>query len=193
MTDPVVHLLAGPNGAGKTTLHDKVLGPATRLPFVNADLIAADRWPGDEQRNGRAASIAAAEVRDALIAERQSFITETVFSHSSKVELVSRLLRCGYRIHLHVIIVPLGLTVARVMNRVDNGGHAVPEDKIRERYARLWPLVAQAIALAHEATVYDNSNTARPYRVVAQFISGRPFGTIRWPTWAPSELVPLTT
>ena len=119
MTDPVVHILAGPNGAGKTTLYDKVLRPATLLPFVNADVIAADRWPGDEERQGRDASMAAAELRDALVADRKSFITETVFSHPSKVELVAQLLRSGYRIHLHVVIVPLGLTVARVKNRVD--------------------------------------------------------------------------
>ena len=193
MTDQVIHLLVGPNGAGKTTLYDKVLGPATQLPFVNANLIAEDRWPGDEERHGRDASVAAAEVRKTLIADRQSFITETVFSHPSKVELVTRLISSGYRVHLHVIIVPVNLTVARVTNRVDNGVHSVHENKIRERYARLWPLVADAIRLAHEATVYDNSNATRSHRVVTQFISGRPFGNIDWPKWAPPELVALAT
>ena len=193
MTDPAVHLLAGPNGAGKTTLYDKVLRPATQLPFVNADMIAADRWPGDEERHGHDASVAAAEWRDALIADRRSFITETVFSHPSKVELVTRLISSGYRVHLHVIIVPVQLAVARVSNRVDNGGHAVPEDKVRDRYDRLWPLVAESIHLAHEATVYDNSSSTRPHRVVSQFIYGRPIGTIDWPEWAPTELVALTT
>jgi predicted ABC-type ATPase len=53
-------------------------------------LINADRWLGDEERHGRDASVAAAELRDVLIADRQSFITETVFSHPSKVELVKR-------------------------------------------------------------------------------------------------------
>lgn len=193
MTDPVVLLLVGPNGAGKTTLYDRVLGPATRLPFVNADLIAKDRWPGEEEQHGWAASIAAAEVRDALIAHRESFITETVFSHPSKVELVSQLIDAGYRVHLHVVIVPEKLAVARVVNRIDNGGHAVPETKVRERFARLWPLVATAITLAHETTVYDNSNAAQPYRLVALFISGRSFGTVSWPSWAPPELREIGT
>ena len=48
MGDPVLHLVAGPNGAGKTTFHDRVLAPATSLPFVNADHLAARHWPGDE-------------------------------------------------------------------------------------------------------------------------------------------------
>jgi len=193
VTDPAIHLLAGPNGAGKTTLYDKVLRPATQLPFVNADMIAADRWPGHEERHGHDASVAAAELRDTLIADRQSFITETVFSHPSKVELVTRLISSGYRLHLHVITVPVHLAVARVTNRVDNGGHSVPADKVRDRHARLWPLVAEAIHLAQEATVYDNSSSTRPHRVVSRFISGRPIGTIDWPLWAPPELVALTT
>jgi len=192
VTDPVAHLLAGPNGAGKSTLYDKVLGPATLLPFVNADVIAAERWPGDEERHGRDASTAAAELRDALIVGRRSFITETVFSHTSKVELVSRLVQVGYRVHLHGVIVPMELSVARVANQVDNGGHSVPVDKVRARFVRVWPLVAEAIGLAQEATVYDNSSAVRPHRIVAQFISGRSFGDVVWPWWAPPELVALT-
>ena len=47
MTDPVLHVLAGPNGAGKTTFYQRVLAPVTHLRFVNADLIAAEVWPGD--------------------------------------------------------------------------------------------------------------------------------------------------
>ena len=41
MGDPVLHLLAGPNGAGKSTFYQEILGPATGLPFVNADEIAS--------------------------------------------------------------------------------------------------------------------------------------------------------
>lgn len=40
MPIPVLHVIAGPNGAGKTTYYEALLGPTTRLPFVNADQIA---------------------------------------------------------------------------------------------------------------------------------------------------------
>lgn len=62
-------------------------------------------------------------------------------SYASKVELVQQLIRSGYRVHLQVILVPVNLTVARVTNWVENGGHSVPEDKIQERYVRLWFLL----------------------------------------------------
>ena len=56
MSTPVLHLLAGPNGSGKTTFYEQVVAPATHLPFVNADHIAADRWPGEELQHGHEAS-----------------------------------------------------------------------------------------------------------------------------------------
>ena len=40
-----------------------------------------------------------------------------------------------------------------VQQRIERGGHAVPEDKIRARYARLWSHVARAIALVPAAFV----------------------------------------
>lgn len=188
MTDPVLHLLVGPNGAGKSTFFERVLGPSTHLEFVNADVIAASHWPGREVERAYDAARLAAEAREALIATRQSFAAETVFSHDSKVDLVHRCVEQGYLVSLHVILVPADLAVARVRNRVDVGGHAVPEEKIRDRYARLWTLVRAAITLTHEAFVYDNSRAATPFRLVATFRSGQLTGDAAWPTWTPNEL-----
>ena len=81
--DPVLHLLAGPNGSGKTTLARRVLLPATGLPFVNADDIAAQRWPTAQAEHAYEASARAAALREQLLKDRTSFITETVFSHES--------------------------------------------------------------------------------------------------------------
>lgn len=192
MSDPVLHLLAGPNGAGKTTFHDRVLGPATGMPFVNADQLAALRWPGDELARGHDAARLAAEDRAALFAARRSFITETVFSHVSKLEMVDRAQSLGYLVTLHVVMVPEALSVLRVPERVRNGGHDVPEQKVRARWHRLWPLVADAIAVANEAHLYDNSSARFPYRRVASFWRGAPVGAAEWPAWTPPVLVDLT-
>ena len=41
-------LVVGPNGAGKTTFVELVLAPLRPgVTFVNADVIAAARWPDD--------------------------------------------------------------------------------------------------------------------------------------------------
>lgn len=186
--DPVLHLLAGPNGSGKTTLAQRVLLPATHLPFINADVIAAARWPGQELERAREASQAAAAERDKLISQRVSFITETVFSHSSKVDLVRDAQHAGYRVTLHIVVVPEDVTVERVTERVRRGGHAVPESTIRARYRRLWPLVVQARALADQSFVYDNGTAAAALQLAASYERGVLLGSATWPEWTPCEL-----
>jgi len=172
MADPVLHLIAGPNGAGKSTLFERVIGPVTKLELVNADVIAGREWPDDAGAHAYDAARLAAERRGELLAARTSFVTETVFSHGSKVDLVKAAVEAGYLVTLHVVLVPEDLAVARVANRVENHGHDVPEEKVRSRYARLWSLVAEAVVLVDEATVYDNSSGSEPFRVVAAFDRG---------------------
>ena len=190
--DPVLHVLAGPNGAGKTTFYERVLQPATGLPFVNADVIAARRWPHAAAMHGHEAAQLAAAERARRIADRRSFVAETVFSHESKLQLIRDANDAGFHVTLHVVLIPEELAVARVVDRVANGGHHVPENKIRERYRRLWSLIAEAITLAEQAIVYDNTTATSPFRLVATFVDGRPVDQPTWPKWTPSELTDLT-
>lgn len=170
MGDPVLHLLVGPNGSGKSSLWTYVLEQELHLEFVNVDAIA--------------------ERRAELLTEPHSFVTETVFSHPSKVELVRSAVAAGYLVTVHVLAVPESLAVDRVGSRVENGGHAVPDDKIRGRYGRLWAHVAAAIALAERTRVYDNTVAAKPFRLVAEFERGARLWS-DWPPWMPDELSDL--
>jgi predicted ABC-type ATPase len=182
---PVLHVVAGPNGSGKTTFCTRLLIPATRLPFVNADEIARARWPGREEAHGHDAARAAEEQRNRRLAARASFIAETVFSHPSKLELIQQATAAGYLVTLHVVLVPEDLSVARVRLRQEQGGHSVPIAKVRARYRRLWPLLQKAALAADEAVVYDNSRAATPFRVVARYRNGQPELAAAWPEWSP--------
>src|SRR5580698_3278338 len=174
-------LVVGPNGAGKSTFVRLTLAPVLpRSSFVNADLIAQQRWPDEAEAHSYEAARIAAATREALIARREPFIAETVFSHPSKLELLRQSAAAGYYTAVHVMLVPEVLAVARVSARVIAGGHDVPEEKIRQRYRRLWPLVADAIVLADTATVYDNSHRKGPM-VVAEFSHGFVLGNPLWP------------
>jgi len=184
LSDPILHVIAGPNGAGKTTFYEEVIAPIP-LEFVNADMIAAQRWPGDEVAHGYEAARIAAISRDAMFAAGASFATETVFSHPSKVDLVRRAMNDGYKVTLHIILIPEGLAVARVADRVINGGHAVPESKIRERHHRLWAHVVDAIELATVAHVYDNTSARDPFRLIATYVAGQLTYQLEWPSWTP--------
>lgn len=180
-------LVVGPNGAGKSTFVEFVLADARPgVAFVNADVIAAERWPDDPLSHAYEAAQAAERARDALVARGESFIAETVASHESKVDLVRRARDAGFYVHLIVVAVPEEYSVQRVLARVASGGHDVPEDKIRSRWRRLWGNVVTMIELADSAEVFDNAGPG-PI-TIATFVGGDIVGAARSPSWAPAAL-----
>jgi predicted ABC-type ATPase len=181
-------LVVGPNGAGKSTFVELVLADLRHgVPFVNADEIAKVRWPDDPAAHSYDAARVAERTRIRLIEAGAPLIAETVFSHPSKLELIDAARAAGYTVALQVLLVPEDLAVARVAHRVAAGGHPVPEEKIRARYRRLWPLVAEAVARSDTARIWDNSRRDGPEEV-ALFAGGVPIGRCRWPGWTPDAL-----
>lgn len=185
-------LIAGPNGAGKSTFAELILLPSlpAGTPFINADIIAAQLCPSDPAAAAYDASKAAATARGALLTAGRSFATETVFSHPSKLDLVRDAHAAGYIVSLYVLMVPEEVSVRRVAARVAAGGHAVPEDKIRGRYRRLWTQIVRACRVADRTSFWDNSNPIRP-TAVAMYNEGRPIGATAWPEWTPAVLLEL--
>lgn len=181
-------LVVGPNGAGKSTFIEFTLAPLLPgSPVVNADEIAKHRWPGAAVEHAYEAARVAADTRARLIELGESFIAETVFSHPSKLDLIDAAHAAGYTVMLHVVLIPEELAVERVRYRVLAGGHQVPEDKIRQRYRRLWDLVVIAAMRAEATSFYDNS-TRRGPRIVAQLNAGFEVGAPSWPIWTPVAL-----
>ena len=184
-------LIVGPNGAGKTTFYEQVIAPdRPGLPFVNADRIAKDRFPGQELERAYAAGEIAACARDALIDARLDFCTETVFSHESKVALVRTAADAGYDVVLQVIMIPLKLSGPRVATRVASGGHDVPAHKLESRYERLWPHVVTTAPHCQRAVFYDNSTDDGPIEVASYRYSVADY-LPRWPDWTPEPLLAL--
>jgi predicted ABC-type ATPase len=182
-------LVVGSNGAGKSTFIEFTLAPLLAgSPVVNADEIAKHRWPDAPLEHAYDAARIAADTRTKLIDLGESFIAETVFSHPSKLDLVEAAHAAGYTVALHVLLIPEELAVERVRHRVRAGGHQVPEEKIRQRYQRLWDLVAAAAYRAETTTFYDNS-TRRGPRIVVRLNAGFEAGSPTWPIWTPTVLV----
>ncbi|MEO3432592.1 AAA family ATPase [Inquilinus sp. CAU 1745] len=151
-------VLAGPNGAGKSTLYVTRVAPRFAGPFINADIIQRDEL-GDPSpaASYQAARLATARRAD-FLAQGRDFVTETVFSHPSKLDLIDEAHTRGFTvIVMHVGVNSPDLSVARVSARVGEGGHTVPEDKIRARYVRGGALIREAVLKADRGMVYDNS------------------------------------
>jgi len=155
---PTLFLIVGPNGAGKTTFYETVLKNRVTAPFVNADFIQRDELKDPSMEASYAASRIAAERRETHIQKRESFVTETVFSHRSKLDLIKTARDAGFRIVVfHLDIISGDLAVARVNARIAEGGHPVPDDTVRQRYARNKTLIRQAVLLADVALLCDAS------------------------------------
>lgn len=184
-------LIVGPNGAGKTTLYERVIAPGRPgLPFVNADRIAHERFRGSEIEHAYEAAGIAAAARTALIEARLDFCTETVFSHQSKVNLVTTAAAAGYDVVLHVVMIPFSLSELRVGARVHSGGHGVPTAKLGPRYERLWPHIVAAIPGCYRAVFYDNAHDEGPTEVAAYRFGVTDYHP-RWPSWTPEPLIAL--
>lgn len=167
---PIIVALAGPNGAGKSTFYEAFLS-STGLRFINADEIGRLTDMGAYD-----AALLADALREELVAAGESFIFETVLSDpvGAKINFLVDAHARGY----HVVVCFIGLDSAatsdeRVAMRVLQGGHDVPTEKVRDRYARSLENLAQAILKLPTVWVYDNSDLAHPFRKVAEFDARR--------------------
>jgi len=160
IANPEVFIIAGPNGAGKTTFAREFLPQEAKCKvFINADLIAAGLSPfSPETAALQAGRLMLAQIEHHF-QKRESFAVETTFAGRAYLQAITRWKEAGY----HVTIIFLKLSsvqeaVARVRQRVLQGGHDIPDDVIARRFEPgfrhfedLYKAKADAWAL------YDNS------------------------------------
>jgi predicted ABC-type ATPase len=176
---PVLVFVAGPNGAGKSTFFAEYL-ERLGLPYVNADDIARGLRAADPGASrdaiDRRAFREAERLRAALMEAGVSFGTETVFSdpRGAKVRFLEAARMRGFVTFLVFIgLDSAALSIARVHQRTRQGGHDIPDAKLRARFPRTLDNVRAAVPLVDEAVLFDNSSFDTPYRMVAVYERGR--------------------
>jgi predicted ABC-type ATPase len=182
---PVIVALAGPNGAGKTTFYHAHLQPAA-LRFINADVLAREL-----NLDPYAAARVADALRRQLVAQRESFVFETVFSDpvGDKLTFLKEAAKKDYPIILCFIgISGPEVSEERVAMRVSQGGHDVPSEKLLTRFPRTLANLKAAIRDLPHVWIFDNDDLRTPFRQVAVFENGR-LVTLHKP--APKWLTPL--
>lgn len=120
------------------------------------------------------AAVAADFVRQKLLERGVSFTFETVMSSPDKVALLERARGLGYRTYLYFVATddPI-INISRVRNRVLQGGHPVPDDKVASRYQRSLDLLVDAIRHTDRAYIFDNSSHEQERRWLAEVTDGR--------------------
>lgn len=108
-------------------------------------------------------------IRFEFLALKISFTFETVMSHQSKVEFLKQAQQQGFKTYLYyVATVDPAINIGRVHYRVQTGGHAVPEHKIRERYYRSLDLLMHAIEYSDRCFLFDNSSHGQKASFLAE-------------------------
>lgn len=157
---PHVLVIAGPNGAGKTTVSPILLNESLDIKhFVNADAIAAGLSAFAPEKAAIQAGRAMLNRIDYLSRENENFAFETTLASRSFAPKLINLKKQGYLFHLTFLMLDSSeLAISRVEERVNMGGHTVPETTIRRRYEgglRNFFQLYQPIANSWQ--LYDNS------------------------------------
>lgn len=169
MQHPNLYIIAGPNGAGKTTAAYNLLPDVLHCPnFVNADEIARGLSPfAPETVSFQAGRIMLQRI-DELLPQKVDFAIETPLSTRSYVQLVRRAQALEYKVHLIFFFLENEeQAIARVAQRVSNGGHGIPEEDIRRRFTRgIYNLINLYMPICDSVLVYNNMRT--PAQLVAR-------------------------
>jgi predicted ABC-type ATPase len=153
-------IIAGPNGAGKTTFAGAFLPEEADCPrFINADLIAAGLSPfAPGAAAVRAGRLMLREIK-VCVARDESFAFESTLSGRGYLRHIRDWRKRGYHVSLFFLSLPsVDLAIARVAERVRQGGHDVAEAVIRRRFTSGLGNFERHYRAAVDAwALYDNS------------------------------------
>lgn len=174
-------VFAGPNGSGKSTL--------TSLAEKVGDYINADDIKSSLKCSDLEAANYAKAMREHCIAEHKDFTFETVLSTPMNLELLRQAKENDYFIRCYyVLTTSYKVNIARVYNRVNNGGHDVPKDKIRDRYDRALALIPELIPICDICNIYDNTNEL--FRIFSKKLETYRLWENRY--WSKDRIIALT-
>ena len=172
----IVIALAGSNGAGKSTFYESFLADSG-LRFVNADVLSASLNVSPYE-----AAELASSLRAALVAQRESFIFETVLSDpvGEKVDQLATYVALGYTVVLIFIRIDSAEeSIKRVAMRVSQGGHDIPDEKLLARFERTQANLKRAIERLPYVIVYSNDDLAHPYKLLELVRNGKSISNLQ--------------
>ena len=170
-TVPYLYIIAGCNGAGKTTASFTILPEMLKCKeFVNSDEIAKGLSPFNSDSIAvavEASRIMYKRIKE-LIAAGETFAMETTLATRSVANLIREAQKEGYYVTLlYFWLNTPELAIERVKMRVSAGGHNIPEETIRRRYAAgIRNLFELYLSISDYWMIADNSMS--PMQIIAK-------------------------
>jgi predicted ABC-type ATPase len=136
MSEPHLVIVGGPNGSGKSTFADEY-SARYAIPYLGADSIAAELAPDNPLSVRVEAGKQFVHRLTDAIAAGESRIVESTLSGKGLERHIGLARQAGYRISLvFVTLDSPELCIARIRERVAQGGHSVPDVDVRRRFTR---------------------------------------------------------
>jgi len=169
---PFIFVLAGVNGAGKSSMGGTLL-LEHGLDWFNPDTYARDLRAqfnlDSAQSNSRAWEHNRSRLEDALI-QKTSYAFETTLGGRSIPDMLSKASRSHDIMMLFCGLSTVELHLKRVQLRVEHGGHAIPEDKIRERWISSRTNLIKLLPQLTRLQIFDNSAEAMPNQEIPDLV-----------------------
>lgn len=163
-----IYVVAGVNGAGKSSIFGELVLQQGATLFnpdtATQDLLDANPGLGRDEANEVAWRTGVDLLRKA-VDQRLAFGIETTLGGTTIPGLLERAMREGHPVAMsYVGLDGVDLHLARVRERVARGGHDVPGDRIRVRYANSHANLVRLLPSLDRLRVFDNSAEANPAR-----------------------------
>ncbi len=164
-----VYIIAGPNGSGKTTFASTFLPEYAKCDrFINADLIASGLSPFSPQQVAIKSGKLVLEQIKEYSSNGVDFGFETTMSGVTYLKYFRMLKEKGYKIHIFFLWIPsIQLAVARIKDRVAQGGHNVPVQDIKRRFERSTEKFFKQYRLLSDKWILFNNAESKP-RIIAK-------------------------
>lgn len=161
---PQYIIVAGVNGAGKSTLYQTVPQLFQDTQRINADEIL-NKNGGDWRKNSdnmKAMREVVKQMNQAIESKR-SFHQETTLSGQGQKKWIEKAKAQGYEVNLfYVGIDNADLAIQRVKQRVEKGGHGIPDELIKKRYSQSLKNLEYIAPLCDNVMLYDNTKIFVP-------------------------------
>jgi predicted ABC-type ATPase len=153
-----IFVFAGPNGSGKSTIVSDFISLGYASPnFICPDNLV-DKSESDTIKAYISAMNEAEKIRNFYVSGGISFSFESVFSNPDKLKFLRHAQESGFKIvFTYVGTKSPDINILRVKKRVSEGGHDVPDEKIRSRYQKSLENLSEAFEIADKAYIFDNS------------------------------------
>lgn len=161
-------IIGGVNGTGKSSLTGVLKAEKKDLGKI-IDVDKLNIKHGSKVEGGKEA----VRLIDNCLKNGVSFTQETTLSGHKTALTAKKASESGYNVRLYYVgLSSFEESIRRIANRVQKGGHDIPESDVIRRYNSRFDDIAAVLPYCNEAVFYDNENG---FKVVAEYKNGEFF------------------